>query len=122
MNKQQHHTLFTAAIAFILSASACLHALADTDEDFVVDPTAPPLSSSADSAKPLLLSAIFVAGNVRYATLNGKNLRVGQQTDGATIIAISNTTVEVEIAGERQTLALFAAVNIKAAQGSRQEK
>ncbi|WP_428606237.1 hypothetical protein [Sedimenticola sp.] len=60
------------------------------------DTTAP----SALDANSLRLSGIFSGPNGKSAVINGHRLRVGDQIDGARLVAIHSHAIELDMAGD----------------------
>jgi MSHA biogenesis protein MshK len=66
---------------------------------------APAAASTAPPAEPVLrLQAISARDGQPIAIVNGRLLRVGDEVDGARILAIRGTEVDVDVHGRRTTL------------------
>ncbi len=81
--------------------------------DFAVlkDPTRRPLrieTGRGDAAPiaPLVLSAILFSGDRRIAIINDRSVRVGDEVDGARVLAISPDRVRIRRGESVQSLAL----------------
>jgi hypothetical protein len=62
----------------------------------IVDPTKPPNFSVAAHDNTFVLTAILIAPNHRMAVINGKILHVGDLINGAKVIDIKETNVDIE--------------------------
>lgn len=75
------------------------------------DPTLPPPSqlpaATAEAPAPLRLQAILrTSQGAAQAVINGQRLRVGEEVDGARLLAIYPRSVLIERQGQRQPLRL----------------
>jgi hypothetical protein len=93
---------FLAAIALVGSAAAA-DALRDPTRPWQAPPVAP---AGVVSDAPLRLSAVIVSGERRIALIDDRVLRVGDRHRAATVVAIADDAVWIEIEGQRRRLAL----------------
>lgn len=78
----------------------------------LVDPTRPPVVStaSAKDAAPAAgprLQSVLISPARRIAVISGKTIALGEKFEGATVVAITETTVRLRGADQNQTLHLF---------------
>jgi len=79
----------------------------------LVDPTRPPVVSSAEvkgeaaAAAGPRLQSVLISPARRIAVISGKTLALGEKYGDATVVSISETTVRLRSASQVQTLHLF---------------
>lgn len=113
-------TRLATAAAMLTVAVSSAHGQIRVDGEILNDPTKPILSSSPargePTPKPATSQQLFTVGFVRaseqapMAIVNGVQVSIGSVVDGAEIVAINATGVELEIEGERQSVAAFGSV------------
>ncbi len=113
-------TRLATVAAMLTVAVSSTHGQIRVDGEILNDPTKPILSSSPTrgepTSKPETSQQLFTVGFVRaselapIAIVNGMQVSIGSVVDGAEILAISATGVELEIEGERQSVAAFGSV------------
>lgn len=113
-------TLLAACASMLTVALNSAHGQIRIDGEILTDPTKPILSYAPvrgePASKPETIQQLFTVGFVRasekapIAIVNGKQVTIGSVVDGAEIVAISATGVELEIEGERQSVAAFGSV------------
>lgn len=79
------------------------------------DPTRPfsPIVSRRSPVQKFELQAVFRSSDRRIAVLNGRRVAVGDQVDGATVLAIGSNSLSLEYRGERLTTRLIGTVKQK---------
>jgi hypothetical protein len=113
-------TSLAACAAMLSVALNSAHGQIRIEGEILTDPTKPILSSTPvrgePTPKPETIQQLFTVGFVRasekapIAIVNGMQVSIGSVVDGAEILAISATGVELEIEGERQSVAAFGSV------------
>lgn len=100
--------MFTrAATAVLLLASSGSHGQSLPDP--TRHPDAPVITTEATADAGWTLQATRISGNDRSAIINGQSVRVGERIGGARVLSIEHGHVQLDIAGQRRTLAMFAA-------------
>ncbi len=94
------------AVALLVAAAAV-----SAGEPPLADPTRPPAYTAPPAAagakgRAFRLSAVFLGPGRPRAVINGRTVRVGEQVDGARVIAIERHRVVLARNGGRLTLRL----------------
>ncbi len=92
-----------AAVLALLLLAATRVAAAETLRD-PTQPWTPQAEAYAAPAPRYAVSAIFVSSARSVAILNGRRVGVGDQIEGARVVAISRDEVTLEVGGEELTL------------------
>ena len=113
--------LLTGACALVMLAAVDpAYAQDKIDGEVFNDPTRPILPAARPRGEPVpaaqVAKKLFAVGFVRasgkfpIAIVNGVQVSVGSFVDGAEVVAITATGVELQIEGERQVVAAFGSV------------
>lgn len=95
----------TMAVLLLVSSGSHGQSLPDPTRH----PDAPVIATEATADVGWTLQATRISGNHRNAIINGQNVRIGERIGGARVLSIEHGHVQLDIAGQRRTLTMFAA-------------
>lgn len=94
-------------VPFVALSFMCLGVNADT---LPADPTKPAVNvvvgDAPDKAQQYVVNSLMTGKKHNLAVINGQRVQAGDVVDGAKVLAVSRTGVQLEVSGEKKFISL----------------
>ena len=111
MNLAMHKRMYKNYLVFFFCLIAVVSARA---QEILTDPTRPALYAETNSVNlaetvnsEFRVSQIYTDAKKRLATINGQKVSIGEWVDGAQVIAINATSVDLLVDDEKRKISII---------------